>query len=158
MDRTAILTLKALIVALIALLLICQVFVIPDVAQQMRERSPQLDYLQLPGILISVGFLFCVQVALLCVWHLLSLVRASSIFSEDSFTFVDVILGAVVVATLLIVGSFITLAVAGATSPTVIILCCLGIALGSGFALLIVVMRGLLRKASQLEQDMAEVV
>ncbi|MBG6239734.1 hypothetical protein IWX78_002724 [Mycetocola sp. CAN_C7] len=158
MDRTAIVALKALIVVLIALLLVCQLFVVPGLASQMVQRSPEVGYLETPGIIITVGFLLCVQVALVCVWRLLSLVRASSIFSVDAFTWVDIILGAVAVATLLIAGSFITLAVAGVASPSVTILCALGIVLGSGFALLIVVMRGLLRKASQLEQDLAEVV
>lgn len=158
MDRTAIVALKALIVVLIALLLVCQIFVVPGVARQMAERSPELGHLQLPGILVTVGFLLCVQVALVCVWRLLSLVRESSIFSVDAFTWVDIILGAVAVATILIAGSFITLLAAGVASPTVTILCALGIVLGSGFGLLIVVMRGLLRKASQLEHDLSEVV
>ena len=158
MHRTAIVTLKTLILALIALLLVCQVFVVPAVAQQMVDRSPQLGYLQLPGIIVTVGFLLCVQVALVCVWRLLSLVRASIIFSETAFTYVNIVLGLVALATLLIVGSFITLALAGVASPSVTILCWLGIVVGSGLALLVVVMRGLLRQASQLERDLAEVV
>lgn len=158
MDRTAIVALKALIVVMIALLLVCQVFVVPAVADQMAEKSPELSYLEGTGIFVTVAFLVCVQVALVCVWRLVSLVRGSSIFSVDAFRWVDIILGAVAVATLLIAGSFITLALAGVASPSVTILCALGIVLGSGFGLLIVVMRGLLRKASQLEQDLAEVV
>jgi hypothetical protein len=105
-----------------------------------------------------VGFLLCVQVALVCVWRLLSLVRASIIFSDTAFTYVNIVLGLVALATLLIVGSFITLAIAGAASPSVTILCWLGIVVGSGLSLLVVVMRGLLRQASQLERDLAEVV
>ena len=158
MHRTAIITLKTLILVLVALLLVCQVFVIPAVAQQMIERSPQLDYLQVPGIVVTVGFLLCVQVALVCVWRLLTLVRASIIFSENAFTYVNIILGIVALATFLILGSFITLAATGSASPSVVILCLLGIVVGSGLALMIVVMRGLLRKASQLERDLAEVV
>lgn len=158
MHRTAIVTLKTLILVLTALLLVCQVAVVPAVAQQMVDRSPQLDYLQVPGILVTVGFLLGVQVALVCVWRLLSLVRASIIFSDTAFTYVNIVLGMVALATLLIVGSFITLAIAGVASPSVTILCMLGIVVGSGLALLVVVMRGLLRQASQLERDLAEVV
>ncbi len=158
MHRTAIDTLKGLIVVLIALLLVCQVFVVPEVAQQMVERSAGLGYLKVLGILITVGFLFCVQISLVCVWRLLSLVRASSIFSNDAFTYVDIILGTVALATLLIVGSFLTLFMAGVASPSVVILCSLGIVVGSGLTLLMVVLRGLLRKASQLEHDLSEVV
>ena len=158
MHRTAIITLKTLILLLMALLVGCQVFVVPAVAQQMVERSPQLGYLQVPGIVVTVLFLLCVQVALVCVWRLLSLVRASIIFSDTAFTYVNIVLGSVALATLLVLGSFITLTVAGAASPSVAILCLLGIVVGSGLTLLVVVMRGLLRQASQLECDLAEVV
>ncbi|SEO00372.1 DUF2975 domain-containing protein [Cryobacterium sp. TMT1-3] len=158
MHRTAIVTLKTLIIALVALLLVCQVFVVPAVAQQMIARSPQLGYLHVPAIIVTVVFLLCVQVALVCVWRLLSLVRASTIFSATAFTYVNIVLALVAVATLLICGSFITLAVVGVASPSVTVLCLLGIVIGSGLALLVVVMRGLLRQASQLERDLAEVV
>ncbi|WP_104130690.1 DUF2975 domain-containing protein [Cryobacterium sp. N21] len=158
MHRSAIVTLKTLIFVLITLLLACQVFVIPAVAQQMVEKSPPLEYLQVPGIMVTVGFVLCVQVALVCVWRLLSLVRASIIFRENAFRYVNIILGLVALATLLILGSFITLAVASVASPSVIMLCSLGIVVGSGLALMIVVMRGLLHQASQLERDLAEVV
>ncbi|MDJ0378026.1 DUF2975 domain-containing protein [Cryobacterium sp. PH31-L1] len=158
MHRSAIVTLKTLIFVLITLLLACQVFVIPAVAQQMVEKSPQLDYLQVPGIVVTVGFLLCVQVALGCVWRLLSLVRASIIFRDHAFRYVNIILGLVALATLLLLGSFTTLAVAGVASPSVIMLCSLGIVVGSGLALMIVVMRGLLHQASQLEHDLGEVV
>ena len=57
------------------------------VAQQMVDRSPGLGYLRVLGISITVGFLLCVQISLVCVWRLLSLVRASSIFSDDAFTY-----------------------------------------------------------------------
>lgn len=158
MHRTAISILKALIVALIALLLICQVLVVPKVAEQMIERSPRLGYLEVPGIVVTVAFLLCVQAALVCVWMLLTLVRASSIFRDDAFIYVDVILGIVCLATLIIVGSFATVTVAGVASPSVTILCALGFIVGLGLALLIVVLRGLLRKASQLERDLSEVI
>ncbi|WP_158251098.1 DUF2975 domain-containing protein [Cryobacterium sp. Y11] len=158
MHRTAIVTLKTLIFVLIALLLACQIFVIPAVAQQMVEKSAELGYLQVPGIVVTVGFVLCVQVALVCVWRLLSLVRASILFRDNAFTYVNIILGLVALATLLILGSFITLAVAGVASPSVTMLCSLGIVVGSGLTLMIVVMRGLLRKASELERDLSEVV
>jgi hypothetical protein len=158
MHRTAIVALKSLIVVMIVLILACQVFIVPGVADQMAFRSPEIGYLKVPGILITAGFLLCVQLSLFCVWRLLSLVRGSVIFSEDAFKWVDGILVLVVAATLLILGSFATLQAAGVSSGSVNVICALGVILGAGFALLVVVLRGLLRKASQLEQDLAEVV
>lgn len=158
MHGTTIALLKALLVAMIALLLACQLFVVPGMAREFAEAYADLSHLQTPGIVVAVLFLLCVQVVLVCVWRLLSMVRTSVIFSESAFVWVDIILGAIVVATLLIAVSMATLASANVASPSVMLLCALGVVVGAGLALLIVVIRGLLRNARQLQQDLSEVV
>lgn len=158
MHRTAIVLLKALLVVLIGLLLLCQAVVVPATAHGLAVTFPEFAYLEVPGVIVTIVFLACVQLALVCVWRLLSLVRTSTIFSEAPFIYVNIILGAVIVATALILGSFLYLAAESVGSPSVTILCVFGIVVGAGFALMIVVMRGLLRKASQLEHDLSEVV
>lgn len=158
MHRSVIVTLKALIVVMVVLVFACQLFVVPGVAEQTAHLNPEFAFLKFPGILIAVVFLLCVQLALVCVWRLLSLVRASTIFSKDAFKWVDGILFLVVAATVIILGSFIALQAAGVASGPVNVMCTLGAILGTGLALLVVVLRGLLRQASQLEQDLAEVV
>ncbi|RNE63629.1 DUF2975 domain-containing protein [Cryobacterium tepidiphilum] len=158
MHKTTIALLKAVIVVMIALLLACQIFTVPGVARQSAENYAGLSYLQVPGIIVAVLFLLCVQVVLVCVWRLLSMVRTSVIFSDDAFVWVDIILGAIVLATVLIAVSMGTLASANVASPSVMLLCALGVVVGAGLALLIVVMRGLLRNALQLQQDLSEVV
>jgi hypothetical protein len=158
MHGATIVSLKALIAAMIALLLACQLFVVPGVAGQSAESYAGLSYLQAPGIIVAVLFLLCVQVVLACVWRLLSMVRASVIFSDNAFVWVDIIFGAIVLATFLIAVSMVTLASANVASPSVMLLCTLGVVVGAGLALLIVVIRGLLRNARQLQQDLSEVV
>ncbi|HWI31363.1 MAG TPA: DUF2975 domain-containing protein [Microbacterium sp.] len=158
MQRSTIVVLKSLIAVLLALLLACQVFVIPSVAAQSAWRYHEIAYLQVPGIVIGILFLLCVQVVLVCVWRLLSLVRADGIFSESAFPGVDVSLGAVVAATLLVAVTLVTLALSGVMTPSILLLCVLGIVVGAGLSLLIVVLRGLLRKAWMLERDLSEVV
>jgi xanthosine utilization system XapX-like protein len=71
---------------------------------------------------------------------------------------VDVILGSIILATIIVLGSLITISNAQAGSPSIALLGVLGIIVGSMLALLVVVLRGLLRQASQLESDLAEVV
>lgn len=158
MHKATIVSLKSLIVAMIVLLLACQLFMVPGVARQSAETYADLRYLQTPGIVVAVLFLLCVQVVLVCVWRLLSMVRTSVIFGDDAFVWVDVILGAMVLATLLIGASMATLASANVASPSVMLLCALGVVVGAGLALLILVLRGLLRNARQLQQDLSEVV
>ncbi|MET0991692.1 MAG: DUF2975 domain-containing protein [Lacisediminihabitans sp.] len=158
MRAATIISLKTLIAVLLALLLICQVWFVPVYAAQVAGMNPEADFLMIPGDVIAVIFLACMQVVLICVWRLLSLVRESSIFSEAAFAWVDVILGAVVLATVLILGSLIGLIALGMVPPAAFILGVLGTIIGSGLALLVVVMRGLLHSALRLEQDLAEVV
>ncbi|WP_159502389.1 DUF2975 domain-containing protein [Microbacterium sp. 18062] len=150
--------LKSLIVALLALLVVCQVVVVPQVAVQSARRYSEIAYLEIPGIIVGTLFLVCVQVVLICVWRLLSLVRTDGIFSERAFREVDVSLTAVGFATLLVFVALITLTATRHSTPSITLLCVLGVVVGLGLTLLIVVLRGLLRKASQLEQDLAEVV
>lgn len=158
MQRSTIVILKALIAVLLALLVVCQVFIVPAVAAQSAWRYYEIAYLQGPGIVIGILFLVCVQVVLVCVWRLLSLVRADAIFSARAFPGVDVSLGAVVCATVLVAVTLVTLTASGVSNASVSLLCVLGLVVGAGLSLLIVVMRGLLRKAYQLEQDLSEVV
>lgn len=158
MHRSTILVLKALIAVLVVLLLACQIFVIPAVAAQSAWRYHEIAYLQVPGIVIGILFLLCVQVVLVCVWRLLSLVSEDGIFSETAFPPVDVSLGAVAGATLLVAVTLVTLAASAVMTPSILLLCVLGIVVGAGLSLLIVVLRGLLRKAWMLERDLSEVV
>lgn len=158
MNRATIVCLKVLIAVLIGLLLVCQVLVIPATAAGMASRYPEFGDLQVPGTLVGIAFTLCAQVLLVCVWRLLSLVGVDSIFTTRAFVWVDVCLAVVVVASLLVVAALALLSAAGAAAPSIAILCIVGIVVGAGLSLLIVVLRGLLRKATQLEQDLSEVV
>jgi hypothetical protein len=158
MQRSTILVLKVLIGALLALLVTCQIFVVPAVAAQSAWRYHEIAYLQVPGIIVGILFLICVQVVLVCVWRLLSLVRRDAIFSERAFPDVDVSLGAVGFATFLVAVTLVTFMVTGVENASITLLCVLGLVVGGGLSLLIVVLRGLLKKAWQLEQDLSEVV
>ncbi|MEZ3159036.1 DUF2975 domain-containing protein [Microbacterium sp. BWT-B31] len=158
MHRITIILLKALIVVLLALLLMCQIVVLPGMARSLAGMYPYLAYLEVPGIVIGVIFTLCAQVVLICVWRLLTLVGADSIFTPRAFVWVDTSLVAVVVATVLVVATLGFLTTAPAGSPSIVLLCLLGIVVGAGLSLLLVVLRGLLKKASQLEHDLSEVV
>jgi len=158
MHRATTLTLKSLIVVLVALLVLCQTVVVPAIAAGTAERIPPLAFLQWPGVIAAAVFVACLQVALICVWRLLSLVGEGSIFNPRAFVFVDVIVGAIIVATLIVLAAIILLTAVGAASPSITLLSVLGVVIGAVLALLVVVLRGLLRTATQLESDLAEVV
>ncbi len=56
MHRLTIVSLKALIAVLLALLLICQTVVVPTIAANMAAMLPPLAYLQWPGVIAAAVF------------------------------------------------------------------------------------------------------
>ena len=84
--------------------------------------------------------------------------RAERIFSPDAFRYVDVILAALITAGALITAAYVVIVANRAVSLQLTLLAVLGIVVSAALALLVVVLRGLLRKALELEQDLAEVV
>ena len=62
-------------------------------------------HLQWPGVVAAAFFVLCLQAALVCVWRLLTLAREGIIFNIRAFAYVDVILGAIIAATLIVVAT-----------------------------------------------------
>ena len=150
--------LQALIIVLVGLLLASQLLVIPEVARITALRNPDVAWLEVPGIIGAVLFIALIQVTLVCIWFLLSLVRADRIFHVEAFRYVDVILGALVAAGLVILASYVVIVASRSVSLSLTLLAVLGVVVSAALALLVVVLRGLLRKALELEQDLSEVV
>jgi hypothetical protein len=158
MQRAAVMGCKAVIVLIGVIAVLGQAVVVPLMAAEAAEAFPEVAYLRIPGIVGCVAVIACVEVALVCVWRLLSMVARESVFSPAAFRPVDVIVGCVLAATVLLVAAFAILAAARALSPGMMIMLVAGAVGGAGLTLLMVVMRGLLRKAAGLEQDLAEVI
>ncbi|GAB2903624.1 DUF2975 domain-containing protein [Streptomyces mayteni] len=165
MHRYFIVLLRAGIALAVLAGLFGQLVVIPATAADEVDRFPPYAPFQVPYVVVAIVGVVCVQVALAAVWMLLAMVERDAIFTAGAFRWVDVIIGAAAVATLLAVGvaGHLSLAeipepdgsmevlgaLAGATA-------CVG--LGAAFIMLVVVLRTLLRKATDLQAEMAEVV
>lgn len=158
MNRLTSVTLRALLALTVLILLIGQVFALPATAGGWADRFPELAWLRVPGILIGVAFIVCVQVVLVCLWRMLGFIRDDEPFSERSLGYITVILVAIIVADLLIVAALVLLAVAQAANPSVMLLGCFGVVVGAALALVVVVLRELLRRALELQHDLSEVV
>lgn len=158
MHVRVVIALKVLLVVLLAILVACQIFLVPSLAAVTAAKEPQVAYLQVPGVIVADIFLLCVQIALLCLWRLLSLVAEETIFSPRSYLLVDTILALVLIATGIVITATIGLLAFGIGSGSVLLVCLLGVVLGLSSALLVVVLRGLVRKAAALEHDLSEVV
>ncbi|MFG2316997.1 MULTISPECIES: DUF2975 domain-containing protein [Streptomyces] len=166
MHRLIIAVLRAGIAAAILLGLFGQIVVIPTTASDEAERFPPYEPFAVPYATVAILGVACVQVVLGAVWMLLDMVERDAVFTRRAFRWVDTVIGATAVATLLALGVACHLAVAeipAAPDDGMQLLGALGAAVacvgaGAAFALLVVVMRGLLSKATALRSELAEVV
>lgn len=158
MRDAAVLLTKVLIVLFFAALVVCQIWLLPMIARDSAMSAPEFAGLQIPGVVVTIALLVCVEVVLVCVWRLLSMVAEESIFTSAAFRWVDVIIISVLVAVILVIVGMIVIDRAGAGTPLALIGGVFAIIVGAGIALVVVVLKELLRQATQLEHDMSEVV
>ncbi|MYS69852.1 DUF2975 domain-containing protein [Streptomyces sp. SID5926] len=165
MHRLFIAALRAAAAAGVLLGLFGQIVVIPTTASDEADRFPPYEPFAVPYATVAILGVACVQVALAAVWVLLGMVERDAVFSRRAFRWVDTVIGATVVATLLAFGVAVHLAVAEIPTPGdgMRTLGALGAAVacvgaGAAFAMLVVVMRGLLGKATALRGELARVV
>jgi len=142
-----------------------QFAVIPGMAADEVALFPPYAPFAVPYVTAAIIGVACVQVALLAVWMLLAMVQRDAMFTERAFLWVDVVIGSTVAATLLTAGVTVHLFVWDIPSPDdgMGLLGALGAAFvttcaGASFAMLLVLMRGLLRKATDLQTEISEVV
>lgn len=102
-------------------------------------------------LLIGAGVV-TLQVSAVCIWRLLTMVRRGSVFSRAAFRYVDVIIGAILVAAALMAGLGLLL-VPGGIAPGVVGLIGGAALVIGGVALLMVVMRVLLAQAVERETE-----
>lgn len=148
--RTGTITLLKVVIALaLAGSLVVQIMILPAV---WRDLEGEALWGRIAFVSIAALGVLSMQVFAVCVWMLLTRVRRGSIFQVSSFRLVDVIIGAIVAAAVL---AFVLAALLapGEMAPGVVALIAgAGLVLG-GFALLVVVMKALLRQAIEREDE-----
>ena len=115
--------------------------------------------------LITILGMVTVQVALVCVWRLVSMVRRGTVFSHAAFRYVDIVIGAIVVAAVVWFTVTAINAPGQRDDPGVtLIMGGIGVAI-LGVALIVVVLRMLLAQAvardveaTQLKAELNEVI
>jgi Protein of unknown function (DUF2975) len=115
--------------------------------------------------LITILGLVTVQVALVCVWRLVTMVRRGTVFSHAAFRYVDIVIGAIVAAALVWFTVTAVNAPGQRDDPGVtLIMGGIGVAV-LGVALIVLVLRMLLAQAvardveaTQLKAELNEVI
>lgn len=139
-----------------AALVLGQLRVLPSMYDDWVRGSPELansSWL----LTVSALELLCVQVVILCTWRLLTMVKHDRIFSEESLVWVNVIVGAMAAAWVLLLGTFLYVVGPGGP-PGLSAAMLLMLVAGAVMGLLMVVMRALLRQATTLRAEMEAVV
>lgn len=114
---------------------------------------------------ITILGMVSVQVALVCVWRLVTMVRRGTVFSHAAFRYVDIVIGAVVSAGLVWFAATAVNAPGQRDDPGVtVIMGGIGIAI-LGVALIVLVLRMLLAQAvardveaAQMRDELGEVI
>ena len=129
-------------------------------------RDPEDGSLPLTALrVITILGMVSVQVALVCVWRLVTMVRRGTVFSHAAFRYVDVMIGAIVAAAL------VWFAVTALNAPgqredpgVTVIMGGVGVAI-LGVALIVLVLRMLLAQAvardveaAQMQAELDEVI
>ncbi|MEY9487796.1 hypothetical protein RKD26_003590 [Streptomyces calvus] len=165
MSRVLVTVLRAGIVAAFALGLFAQIVVVPATAASEVDAFPPYAPLQVPYGTAAIAGVGCVQVALVAVWRLLTLAERDAIFTPRALWWVDTVIGALVVETVLalVVGGHLAVAEIPSPDDGMDVVGALGAALvtvgvGASFALLVVILRQLLQKAARLRTERAGAV
>jgi hypothetical protein len=131
-----------------------------------RGTDPEDGSLPLTALrLITILGLITVQVAFVCVWRLVTMVRRGTVFSHAAFRYVDIVIGAILAAALVWFTVTAINAPAQRDDPGVtLIMGGVGVAI-LGVALIVLVLRMLLAQAvardveaTQLQTELSEVI
>ncbi|MFS0701540.1 DUF2975 domain-containing protein [Cellulomonas sp. 179-A 4D5 NHS] len=151
MGRMAVLALRVVIVLMFAAMLALQAAMLPLLAVDPDGEVGELTHLRWPIVVICFLAVAAVEVALVCIWRLLTMVRRDTVFSPAAFRYVDVVIGAAVAGSVLALALGTVLAPGEAVAPGIVLLIGVGAIGGIGIALLVLVMRALLAKAVALD-------
>ena len=155
--QRAVTPLRAFLVLLFAILVLFQTMSLPGQFAHMAREDPDMAYLRWPATAVTVFWVLCVQVVMVCTWQLLTLVKRDRIFTEASLGWVDGIVWAVAAAWVVLVGVFLYVGF-NADDPGLPLLLFLLVTGVSVLGLLMVVLRALLRQATTLRTDMEAVI
>ncbi|MER5934210.1 DUF2975 domain-containing protein [Streptomyces sp. NPDC002054] len=165
MHRLFIAVLRGGIATAILFGLFGQFVIIPTTAADEVDRFPPYAPYALPYTVVAIAGVACVQVVLAAAWRLLTMVERDGIFSPAAFRWVDTIIGSTIAATLLTLTVTCHLMLANIPSPEdgMELISALAAAtattgIGACLVMLIVIMRSLLRKATNMKSELAEVV
>lgn len=150
--------LRLILVLAALLVLLVQVFVLPFMAADMAAMDPVVAHLRWPVLALSISTLACAQFVMVGTWKLLDAVQVERIFDPSSLVWASRIEKALMLAGwLMLVTALLVF-----NAPVGHLMVTLGVTAGVvaffGVGLLMRVMRGLLERATSLQDEMTGVI
>lgn len=165
MRNLTILALRIVLAMALIFLLFVQVVMVAQLAVDPAEFDAGVAGRGIPILVIIILGIVTIQVTMVCTWRLLTMVRRGTVFSHAAFRYVDVMIGAIVAAALLVFVLAEVLGPGEAVPPGgVLMIGGFGVAI-LGVALIVLVLRTLLAQAvvrdveaAQLQAELDEVI
>jgi hypothetical protein len=156
-EHRVILLLRLVLASFFLALVPFELLSLPGQWAYFAKENPDEAFLRWPLTVITVTFVVCVQVVIVCTWRLLTMVQRDRIFTTASLIWVDLIIGAMGLAWLIMAGVLVAVGVNAEDpgGPVLLFLLTAGLSVAG---LLMVVMRTLLKQATALRMDMEAVI
>jgi hypothetical protein len=165
MGNPTILALRVVLVGALAGSLFVQAVMVPLAWRDLDGADADVLAIRAQLLTIIVLGIVTTQVVMLCLWRLLTMVRTGTVFSDAAFRFVDIMIGSIACAALLLYALGFVLAPGEEVAPGVVLLIGGAGTVVAGIALVVVVMRSLLKQAvareveaGQLRAELDEVI
>ncbi|MEG9246741.1 DUF2975 domain-containing protein [Arthrobacter sp. Soc17.1.1.1] len=165
MGRIAVLALRIVLCMMFAGSVFIQVVMVPLLGVDLEQADPDVALIRTPLVVLTVLVILALQVAVVCVWGLLTMVRQGTVFSGGAFRLVNVVIGAFTAASLLTFGLGVALAPGEAVAPGVVLLIGGAAVCIAAVALIVLVLKALLvqavdrdAEARQLRTELDEVI
>jgi Protein of unknown function (DUF2975) len=156
MGSITVLALRAVIAIALAGSLVFQFVLVPLLWVDMDDAPAGVRE---SFVVIVVLGVVTMQVTAVCVWRLLTMVRRGTVFSHAAFRYVDIVIGAIATASVLIFGVACLAAYSNRitpgdeVAPGIVGLICGASLVIAGVALIVLVLRMLLSKAVALDSE-----
>jgi Protein of unknown function (DUF2975) len=148
MGVLAVVSLRIVLAMVLAGSAVVQAVMVPLLAADLSHTSDaDVAAVTVPVIVLIILGILTVQVTVVCIWRLLTMVRRGTVFSPSAFRYVDVVIGALGAASLLMFGLGVVLAPGEAEAPGIVLLIGGAAVLMAGVALIVLVQRMLLAQA-----------
>jgi len=136
-------------------IVVLQVWVVPDIVDVVVGWVPELVGLRDAGVVLTGILSLCVLAALVCLWRLLTRADHGRLFEDGAVLGVDALIGCVAAAMIVVVVGCGVAFAAGAGNRAVLLLTGLAMVAGLGVALILGGLREVLRQAVLLQDQVA---